>query len=102
MTTPTQQPDTVNLTGAASGSETVPAQSSLAKFRADLKLTTSSGARLEYSFPSGKADAHKTLIAAFGELARIGAVAGLEQELREAMHDSFGRVADWRSKQEGE
>lgn len=72
---------------------------SLAKFSALIKLTSNTGGRLEYSFRSGKATPNKTLAEAIGEMARIGAVAGLQDDIRAAVDRSFKAVADWEAAQ---
>ena len=77
--------------------QTAPADAHLTKLDVHIKLKTSRGSKLEYKFPSGKAEPNKVLLAALAELARIAAVAGLEREARDAVEAKFKDVAEWRA-----
>lgn len=70
---------------------------SLKKFSAVIKLTTDSGARLEYVFGDTKTDAHKILLSALGELVRLACVAELENDVRREVEERIKAVAEWRA-----
>lgn len=75
---------------------------SLKKFSADIKFTTNTGARLECGYHSRIATPQKALVSAFEEMARVGAIAGWQTELRDAMEGAFKRVAEYEAEQQCE
>ena len=76
-----------------------------------IKYTSSDGYRAEYGCKGGRGTTHSTtgaevdpkdaLIEAADELARIAAVFGFADEVREAVESAITRVKDWKGQRNG-